>query len=296
MASIKKQSTNLPQMDNRSVSLLLRMQTMIQGMSKAEQRVARYVLDHPGDVISLSVAGLAEKIGVSDATVVRTCKSLGMSSYQDFKVTLARDTASPLKIANTEITSGDSAETVIDKIFQKNIHTLEYTHRALNFEALTQAAQKIRQARKVVIIGLGNSNAIAMDLEHKMMRIGIWAHAYIDTHLQMLASVDCDVRDVVVAISHSGSTIDIVNCAKACRSNGAFVIALTNIGRSPLSKAANLTLMTASQETEQNIFSLASRIAQMTLIDCLYTLIANQSPDMPERLYSIGKALNTFKY
>ena len=296
MASMKKKSAPPAQIGKCSVSLLLRMQTMVQGMSKAEQRVVRYILEHPNDVISLSVAGLAEKIGVSDATIVRTCKSLDMSSYQDFKVTLARDTAAPLKIANTKIESDDTDKTVIDKVFQKSIHTLEYTHSALNYEALTLAAKKISEARKVIIIGLGNSNAIAMDLEHKMMRIGIWAHAYVDTHLQVLASVDCDERDVVIALSHSGSTIDIVNCAKACQVNGSYVIALTNIGRSPLSKTADLTLMTASRETEQNIFSLASRIAQMTLIDCLYTLIANRSPDMPERLYSIGKALNTFKY
>lgn len=279
-----------------AVSVLMKIQMLLPKLSKAEQRVADYILNNSNKVISLSVAGLAEVSGVSDATVVRACKSLGFSSYQEFKVTLARDTVSPLQSIHAEIDWNDSPQLVIDKVFQENIHTLQYTHNTISQDALMQAADVLQKARRVVIFALGNSSAIALDLQHKLMRLGIFAQAFWDTHMQEIAAVQCGEGDVVFAISHSGSSIDVVESTKLGRSNGACVISLSNIGRSPLSKISDIALTTASRETEYRLTSIASRIAQMTVIDCLYTLIALKRPESTNVFYKIDKALDRKKY
>ena len=279
-----------------TVSVLMKIQMLQPTLSRAEQRVAEYILNNSSKVISLSVAGLADLSGVSDATVVRACKSFGFSSYQEFKVTLARNTVSPLQSIHAEIGQNDSPQLVIDKVFQENIHTLQYTHNTISQDALVQAADVLQSARRVVIFGLGNSSAIALDLQHKLMRLGIFAQAFWDTHMQEIAAVQCSEGDVVFAISDSGSSIDVVECAKLGRSNGACVISLTNIGRSPLSKISDIALMTASRETEYRLTSIASRIAQMTVIDCLYTLIALKTPGSTDIFYKIDKALDRKKY
>ncbi len=281
---------------HRSTPVLMKMRMLAPNLSKAEQRVVQYILENPSEVISLSVAGLAECSGVSDATVVRTCKSLGFRSYQEFKVTLARDTVAPLHSIHTEITAEDTPSAVISKVFQENIQTLEFTRSTLSEEAIIQAADRLRSAKQVIIYGVGNSSAIAVDLQHKLIRLGIRAHAYSDAHLQEIAAVTCGAGDVVFAISHSGSSVDVVESAKLCRKNGACVISLTNIGKSPLGKISDITLTTASQETHYHIISLASRIAQMTIIDCLYTLIALQTPQITETFFKIEKALERKKY
>ena len=85
-----------------TVSVLMKIQMLQPTLSRAEQRVAEYILNNSSKVISLSVAGLADLSGVSDATVVRACKSFGFSSYQEFKVTLARNTVSPLQSIHAE--------------------------------------------------------------------------------------------------------------------------------------------------------------------------------------------------
>lgn len=281
---------------NSAPALLLRIQSMIANMSNAEKRVASFILEHPNDVIPFSVAGLAEASGVSDATVIRACKTLGFSSYQDFKVSLAVDIVTPIQTIHEEISPGDGTSEIIDKVFKGNKYALECTQSALNIDAMEKAAETIKNAAHVLIFGLGNSHSVALDLQHKLMRLGINAQAHTDSHLQSIAAANAHVGDLVFAISHSGSSSDIVDAAKLAKQNGAIVISLTNIGTSPLSKISDINLFTISNETKYRIVALSSRIAQLAIIDSLYTIIACHYPEMAGNFTQIEKALDMKKY
>lgn len=277
-------------------ALLLRIQSLLSGMSNAEQKVASYVISNPNDVISLSVAGLAEASGVSDATVIRACKALGFASYPDFKVSLAMDIVTPIQAIHEEINPGDGTAEIIQKVFKGNMYTLECTLSAINADSVERAAKAIKSARRVIILGLGNSNSVALDLLHKLMRLGIDAQAYTDSHLQTIAAVNAEADDLVFAISHSGSSIDIVDSSKIAKANGAFIISLTNIGSSPLSKVSDISLFTVSNETKYRIVALSSRIAQMAIIDSIYTVIACNYPAVTDNFRQIERALDVKKY
>ena len=121
---------------------------------------------------------------------------------------------------------------------------------------------------------MGASGAIASDLQHKLQRLNLNAQAYVDPHLQAMSAAYLTEADVVLAISHSGSSRVVVDNVRIARENGAKVISLTNIGRSPLSKLADVSLFTASQETKFRILAISSRIAELTILDCIYTYIA----------------------
>ena len=147
-----------------------------------------------------------------------------------------------------------------------------------------------------MICGLGNSSAIAADLQHKLMRLGRNASAYSDNHLQIIGVSSIGSDDVLFAISHSGSSKDIVRAAKIAKGNGAFVVSLTSLGNNPLSEFANLALYTASNETQYRAVALSSRIAQMAIVDAIYTFIALKKPDAVEGFYKIEKNLGETKY
>lgn len=284
------------QSGNSAPALLLRIQSMIGNMSNAEKRVASFILEHPNDVIPFSVAGLAEASGVSDATVIRACKTLGFSSYQDFKVSLAVDIVTPIQTIHEEIAPGDGTAEIIDKVFKGNKYALDCTQSALNIEAMENATETIKNAAHVLIFGLGNSHSVALDLQHKLMRLGINAQAHTDSHLQSIAAVNAHFGDVVFAISHSGSSSDIVDASKLAKQKGAVIISLTNIGTSPLSKISDINLFTISNETKYRIVALSSRIAQLAIIDSLYTIIACHYPEMAGNFTQIEKALDVKKY
>ncbi|OQB24376.1 MAG: putative HTH-type transcriptional regulator YbbH [Firmicutes bacterium ADurb.Bin182] len=280
----------------REPALLMKMKALRPSLSRAEQQVVDYIIGHPETVIYLSVAGLAENSGVSDATVVRTCRSLGLNGYQDLKVTLAQDIVTPLQSIHEEINEGDSVSVIVDKVFQGTLHALNFTHDTLKVEAIEQAAEAIMKARTVIVMGLGNSHSVAIDLQHKLMRLGMLSIAFTDSHMQAIAASQLTPDDVVFAISHSGSSMDIVDSVRLAKDNGVKTISLTNIGISPLSKITDIQLYTASKETRFRIVALNSRIAQMAIIDVLYTVLASRLPEAVTGFHRLEKALNKKKY
>lgn len=280
----------------RLPSLLLRMEAMRDSLGQAERKVVDYILKNPEKMIYLSVAGLAEASGVSDATVVRTCRKLGLSGYQDFKVTLAQDIVTPIQSIHEEISENDDASAIADKVFQGTVQALRLTHDSLDAAALERAADYISRARRVIILGMGSSHSVAVDLQHKLLRLGIDAAACTDSHMQTITASLLTKQDVVFAISHSGSSKDIVDNTKLAKSNGAVTISLTSIGSSPLSKITEVQLYTVSRETRYRIVALSSRIAQEAIIDTLYTLIALKDRKYVEGFRKIEKAIQRKKY
>ena len=194
-------------------ALLLRIENSLPNLSKSERKVAEYIRGNPRGIIDLSVAALADACGVSDPTVVRAYKKLGFSGYEDLKLTLAQATVSPDEIIHEEISAEDSVQAVRDKVFQSAVLALQFTRDMLEPETLAAAAQLLMNARKIVIFGLGGSAPVAMDLHHKLLRLGLNAAVYTDPHLQVIACNYLDERDAVFAVSHSGSSRCVVEAS-----------------------------------------------------------------------------------
>ena len=277
-------------------AIVMRIQALKSSMSKSEKLVADYIIAHPEEVIYLSVSDLAERSNVSDATVVRTCQKLGMNGYQDLKVTLARDIVSPLQSIHEDISENDSPSAIIEKVFQSAIHTLQFTFDTLRTESILDAVDVLDKAKKVHIYGLGNSHSVVVDLQHKLLRLGIDVSTFPDSHLQITGACALREGDCVFAISHSGSSRDVVHAASIAKQHGAKVISLTAFGRSPLANIADVCLHTASVETQYRVTAISSRIAQLTIIDVLYTFIALRRKDVVSNFREIEKALEATKY
>ena len=260
--------------DTGTPAVVLKIKELIPTLSKSEQEVANYIIDNPDQVITLSVAALADAAGVSDPTVVRACKRLGFTGYQDLKVTLAQSIVTPLQNIHEEISSDDDIQKIVSKVFLSAIHTLQYTHDTILPGEIQAAAEALIHARRIYLFGVGASGPIVSDLHHKLLRLGLDVSVYVDAHLQALTTVYCTPEDVVFAISHSGSSRIIADNARKAKDNGAKIITLTSIGRSPLSKLADISLHTASMETKYRILAISSRIAELTIIDSIYTYIA----------------------
>lgn len=255
-------------------ALLLKLRACLPEMSRAEARIAQNILDNPRDIVHLSITELAERSKVSDATVVRFCRRLGMQGYQELKVTLAQDLVSPIESIHEEVRESDDASAILGKVFSSTLHALEYTLRILDRRQFALAVDALSAAGQINIYGCGNSASVASDMQHKLLRLGLHACAYSDSHMQAIASTLLKAGDVCVAISHSGSSRDIVDAAFLAKKRGATVICMTSVGRSPLADMADIRLETASQETSYHIVALSSRISQYTIIDSLYAALA----------------------
>ena len=264
-------------------------------MGKAEKRIADWLMENPGEILPLSIIDLAEKCGCSEATIVRFSKRLGFSGYQELKISLAQENNTTT--VSTNITVDDSPKEIYDKVCNDIYCSLERTKKVLDNKALKEACEKITNANKIVIFGLGNSASIALDASHKLLRAGCNAFSYSDNHMQVIVASHLTKDDVVIAISHSGSSKDIVEALKTAKQSGATTITITNCGKSPIQKFSDLVLHTASDETKYNILALNSRIAQLSIVNAIYFyLVYHQSEKALESIKETERSLLSKKY
>ncbi len=257
--------------DNKPVSgCLPRIRSIFSTLTKAEQKVGEYILANPAEVIHLSITELAEAAGSAEATVFRLCQKLEFKGYQSFKIALAGELYSPLQSVYREIDPGDSVAEITDKLFHNIWEGLQDTTRIIDEHALAQAIDILATANRIDAYGSGGSAIIASDIEHRFMRFGIPVRAYADAHMQISSAALLGPRDVVVAISHTGSNRDLLDSVAKAKESGAKVIAITSYMKSPLSQIADISLHGMAKETEYRSESMACRLIHLAIVDVLY--------------------------
>ena len=261
-------------MQKEDSALSFRIRSMIPELSKSEAAVAEYIAANPEAVINLSVSALADCCGVSEPTVVRACRNLGFSGYQACKIALIQSTSNTVQFAGEEVTAEDSMSAAIQKVFGAAADAVFLTRNSLDPAVLEKAAETLLKAKRIYIFGVGGSAAVAADVQHKFLRLGLDAQALSDVNLQTMTAAFAGKQDVVFAISHSGSSKVVVDNTQLAKSNGAFVISLSSMGKSPLTELADITLHTAANETRYRIVAISSRIAELTIVDTLYSYMS----------------------
>lgn len=249
----------------------------------SEERVADYILAHAGEVVNLPITALAERIGVSEATIVRMCKKIGFHGFQELKINLALETVSPIQTVHEEISEQDDVGTIMRKVAAANTHALQATLDVLSEAELKRAVDRLYEASSIQFYGVGGSGPVAMDAAHKFMKTGKPVTPYTDPHMQAMAASLVEPGDVVVAISHSGSSRDIIDALAIARSRGATTIGITHYARSPIDKVVDIKLGTSSHETLYRMESTSSRIAQLAIIDALFIGVCLRDPERAVR-------------
>ena len=223
---------------------LIRLRSSTEALKRAEQTIADFVLADPTSVIQMSISELAQ------------------------------DLVAPSEFIHEKITFHDRTADLTDKIFQANLNAVESTRRSLDPDRVDVAAASLTGARKIEIYGAVYSYFTALDAKHKFLRLGLIADAYGDGHLQAMGAAALSKKDVAIGISHSGSSRDVVEALTIARQAGASVIAITNFSPSPITRAADVVLLTAAPETPLGVEVLTSRIAQLCVIDVLAATVA----------------------
>mgnify|MGYP001182014783 CR=1 FL=1 len=259
---------------------LVSIQAVLDQLKPSERRVAEFILAHPEEVVNLSVQKLAELSNVSEATVVRLARTLNMKGYQELKLRIAGDLNNPQKAGSyQEIMMGGSTESIVRAVSSNNIQSIQDTMSVLSVEEVQRAAEALARARKIDVYGVGASAVIAEDLKQKLTRINYWCEAYSDFHAQLTSAVNLSERDVAVGISYSGQTEEIIQSLTEAKQQGATIVTLTKFGPSPVAELADIRLYTSSVEKSIRSGAMASRIAQLNVIDVLFITLVSSRQD-----------------
>lgn len=257
------------------------MQEILDELKPSERKVAQFILAHPEDVVKLSVQKLAELSGVSEATIIRLARSLNMKGYQELKLRIAGDLNKQSAAVGSyqEIMMEGSVDSIMQAVSWNNIQSIQDTLSVLSSAEVSRAADALSRARKIDVYGVGASAVIAEDIKQKLSRINLWCEAYSDFHAQLTSAVHLSEQDVAFGISYSGQTEDIIQSLTEAKQQGATIISLTKFGSSPVADLANIRLFTSSVEKSVRSGAMASRIAQLNVIDILFIAMVSRQQE-----------------
>lgn len=249
--------------DGNMVNVSILMEQNKNTYTKSEQKLYKYITGSFEQIVYQSLTEIAIACQVGEATVLRFCRKLGFKGYQDFKLSLARE------LSIREKRSHD--ETYIEKVRNNMMQTIEDTYKLVDDRQLKEAIDTINEAKSVVIYGVSSSGIAGLDMQNRLMRIGVNIEAITDTHNQVIRSNSVNSQTVIIAISLTGSTKDIIDAVKVGKDNGAKVITITNYAESPLTQYADIILLTSAKENPLDSGSLVSKVSQLFVIDLLCT-------------------------
>lgn len=280
--------------------VLLLIKEYYETLSNSEKQVANFVLDHADETLNLTVASLARKIQVSEPTVLRFCRKLNYSGYQDFKIALARGSAytqETLKVIHEEINPLDSMEDIAKKVIHSHTLAMEQTFSMIDYQELDRFLRLLKEAEHLDFFGLGGSGTIAIDVENKFIRTGINTRCCIDSHIQLMWTALRGEKDVIVIFSNSGTTKHFADVMQLARKNGVKLVLITSGKNTVLTKLADITFHICAKETSYKKEPSSARIAMLTIMDVAVTALALEEQDLYiENIYKTRNALAPRKF
>jgi len=265
--------------------LLSQVKAIREQLRPSERKLADYILDASREVLDLSMTELAQRADVSQPTIARFCHALGFSGFREFKIRLAQAVASDLPLAvYRDVRPDEPVPGVAAKVLDRTIGALLQVRNNLSADALAEAITLLANARRIEFYGAGGSGIAAQDMQHKFFRLGMPSVAYSDPQTFLMSAALLDAGDVVVAISNTGRTRDIVDAVGTALERGAKVIAITH-GTSPLARLATVGLH-ANVDEDTDVFSpMTSRTSHLAIGDILAVGVALQrGPELAEKL------------
>ena len=251
--------------------LLMEINSRYNQFTKAEKKVADYILVHKSEVVYMSITELGEASKVGDASVFRFCKTMKLKGYQEFKLKLTMsfdDLDKPSQ--DIVVRKEDDAVTLADKTMKTSVRAIEETRSLLDVNGFNQAVEYLTQAENIWFFGVGSSMITALDGMNKFLRITPKVHCLTDNHMQAMAAGTLTSKDVAIIISFSGSTKDTVNIAEIAKENGCKIISITRFIKSPLTVHSDINLLCGSIENPLQGGSISGKIGQLYLLDMLY--------------------------
>ena len=254
-------------------SMNQRIERQLDSLSKSERRVGEGIIANIGRSVDASIMEVADSAGVSEPTVVRFCRSMGVSGFRELRTHLIAAQQRPESYLHHDVDMSDNANNAARKVLESSIHALVSLRGLISGMPFEAAVNAMINARQLIFVGLGASGHVAGDACHKFFRLGMPCNTALDSPTILQQSAIAHDDDVYIALSHTGQWPEMIEGMKLARASGATVIALTD-PHSPLADQASLVFDCHPAE-DTNVFTpMSSRLAQLTILDAMQVALA----------------------
>ena len=260
----------------KSESLIPQIRLIQENMTSTEKRIVEWLINPKNLTSKTALHTVAESLLVSEALVVKVAKLLGFNGFRDLRAQLSLyfyDKNS----TNIELSENSTVHELVHKVFDISLQTIKEGKSIVDSKVIETAAKCFFYARNRDLYAAGGSNTVADDIAHKFLRLGIRCNTYRDIHLMMMSASMLTEEDVVVVVSHSGKTSDLLEAVSVARKNGAKIICITHSYTSPIAELSDFIICTPAPDTPLLGKNASARILQLILVDTFFVSVALQN-------------------
>lgn len=260
-------------MFNQTITIRLKIKSIYQNLSQTEKKMADFILENPKETSRSTINEISQQLDIADSTFFQFTRKLGFTGFKEFKIALLTEEFDSSISIHEKITHKDDSLVMIHKVFDTTIQALQDTKKLVSQTDYTETAKIFTQSNVVGLFGIGGSNVIAADMYHKFLRSPVNCRYASDYHMQLMHASLLTENDCAFLISHTGITAETLELAEVAKKAGAKVIVMTSYSLSAITKLADITLLSTSEETAFRTEALSSRISQLAIIDALFVLV-----------------------
>ena len=281
------------------MSILKSLSAQLDSLTAADRQIAQFIIDNPNEMLAMSSAALAEATGRSQSSVVKFSQKLGYGGYPQLKLAVnqakALEWQAPGGVIHGTIDASDSYMTILQKLIGSKLLSMRETLAANNEHTIDRALDALVNARKVQLAGVGASSLVAKDFSYKLLKLGRTALIDSDSHIQISNASALNEADVLLALSHSGRSLEPLRIAEVARKRGATIISMTGLHPNPLLDLADIHLFTVADEERVRSSAITSRDAQLMLMDMLFILLIRRQVDSHDYIHNSETAVTVLK-
>ncbi|MBT1155403.1 MurR/RpiR family transcriptional regulator [Aminobacter anthyllidis] len=281
------------------MSVLTKILATLDTMAPADRQIGQFIVDNPEEMLRLSSVALGEQTGRSQSSVVKFAQKLGYPSYQQLKLAVSEAKAqqwqAPPGMVHGSIDRADGYVAVQQKLVAGKLAAMQQTMSVNSEQTVTQVLDLLDRAERIHLAGVSASSLVARDFAIKLMKLGRNVLHDSDSHVQLASAASLGSRDVMLALSLSGTSIETVRIAELAKQRGASVVVVSSLRDNPLSAIADVVLHSVSDEDNVRSSSITARDAQLALTDLLFILLVQRQTDANDHIHRSEAAVAALK-
>ncbi|MED4688474.1 MurR/RpiR family transcriptional regulator [Peribacillus frigoritolerans] len=255
-------------MEYLAENLIYGIECSMDKFTKTEEELAHYILQRPEEVSQLTISQIAKKLHISPATITRFCQKLAFSGFNEFRHELKRF----VDLRNTPKNMKNIKQVdYFAKLYQDHLGIIDNTFHITTYDNIQKAVSFLTKANKIHVYGIGSSGIAAQEFKSKFFRIGLTVEAITDPHQSMMDAALSNETSVVIGISISGTTKEVISAVKIAKKQGACILVFTGDKNSELSQLGDLTLLVTSKNSMHMGQNISPLLPLLLLFDLLYT-------------------------
>ena len=260
----------------RTPSWEIKLRAELNQLSISERKVATFIASNGKDILELGISDIARKSGVSDATVVRLCRTLGYKGLKELKIAIAQESQEDHQYIREDrtISVSDTAGELKKKVLYACMESIQDTMDVLDDQELEKAIQAMYNAKYIDVFGIGGSSAVARCVQHNFRKIGVRVNICSDINQHYLLAERFSPGDVALGISLSGETDAVCAALEHAAAKGATTISITGNRNSRLATMSRISLVSACSDQMMPGDHTYERSAQLGIIDVLFAGVA----------------------